>query len=279
MFQWRWPEGFRCPDCEGERYCVLFNGRYQGNACRHQTSLTSGTIFSSTKLPLTLWFLAVYLMTQSKNAISALELHRQLGVNYNTDWLLKHKLLQVMKERDDERLLEGLVQIDDAYWVGERRGGKRGQGAPGKTPFLAAVQCTQDSRPLRIRLTRIQRFGKQDIGRWAENHLAPGCTVVSDGLPAFTGLSQSGCRHQPYVTGGGPESIENPNFLWVNTGLGNVKNAIQGTYHAVREKHFPRTWQNSATGSTAVPTGRSFAMIHVCSTSDAPSALQTRKAG
>lgn len=240
VFQWRWPKGFRCPDCEGERYCLLFNGRYQCHACRHQTSLTSGTIFANTKLPLTTWFLAVYLMTQSKNAISALELHRQLGVNYNTAWLLKHKLLQVMKERDDERPLEGLVQIDDAYWGGERRGGKRGRGAPGKTPFLAAVQCTEDGRPLRIRLTRVQRFGKQDIARWAEKHLAPGCTVVSDGLSAFTGLSRSGCRHQPYVTGGGPDSVENPNFLWVNTVLGNVKNAIHGTYHAVREKHLPR---------------------------------------
>ena len=158
LFQWSWPKGFRCPACEGNRFCILFNVRYQCNNCRHQTSLTSGTLLACTKLPLTVWFLAIYLLTLSKNAMSALDLKRQLGVSYNTDWLLKHKILQVMKERDDGLPLDGAVQIDDAYWGEERRGGKRGRGAPGKTPFLAAVQCTDDGRPLRLRLTRVQGF-------------------------------------------------------------------------------------------------------------------------
>ena len=240
LFQWRWPKGFRCPACEGDRFCVLFNGRYQCNNCRHQTSLTSGTLFAGTKLPLTVWFLGIYLLTQSKNAMSALELKRQLGVSYNTAWLLKHKILQVMKERDDDRPLEGPVQIDDAYWGGERRGGKRGRGAPGKTPFLAAVQCTEDGRPLRLRLTRVQGFSRHEVERWARKHLSPECTVVSDGLPAFRGIDRAGYAHRPQVTGGGPDSARNPAFLWVNTLLGNVKNALHGTYHSVREKHLPR---------------------------------------
>ncbi|AKS23120.1 MAG: Transposase [Leptospirillum sp. Group II 'C75'] len=240
LFQWRWPSGFRCPSCEGDRFCVLSNGRYQCNSCRHQASLTSGTLFAGTKLPLTVWFLAIYLLTQSKNAMSALELKRQLGVCYNTAWLLKHKVLQVMKERDDALPLSGPVQIDDAYWGGERRGGKRGRGAPGKTPFLAAVQCTEEGRPLRLRLTRVRGFSRHEIDSWARKHLSPDCTVVSDGLPAFRGMARAGYAHQPQVTGGGPYSVKNPAFLWVNTMLGNVKNAIHGTYHAVREKHLPR---------------------------------------
>ena len=69
--------------------------------CRHQVSLTAGTILDNTKLPLRTWFLAMYLMTQTKNGISALELSRQLGVSYNTPSSVKHKLMQVMKERDD----------------------------------------------------------------------------------------------------------------------------------------------------------------------------------
>jgi len=77
----------------------------------------------------------MYLLTQPKNGTSVLELKRELGISYNAAWRLKHKLLQAMKERDDSQPLRGYVQLDDAYMGGERRGGKRGRGAPGKTPF------------------------------------------------------------------------------------------------------------------------------------------------
>ena len=97
--------GFCCSACDHDRFCMLSVGRYQCHACHHQTSLMAGTIFSGTKLPFTTWFLAIYLLTQSKNAMSALELKLQLGVFYNTDWCFSHKILHVMKERDDSRLL------------------------------------------------------------------------------------------------------------------------------------------------------------------------------
>ena len=128
LYRWRWPNGFRCPGCDYEGCCKLSRGLYQCHRCHRQTSVISGTIFESTKLPLTTWFLAMHLMTVAKNGISAMELHRQLGVSYNTAWRVKHKLMQVMKERDDQRPLDGLVQLDDSYWGGERRGGKCGRG-------------------------------------------------------------------------------------------------------------------------------------------------------
>ena len=131
LFRWRWPNGFVCPRCSQTRHCrVQSRALYQCSGCRHQVSLTAGTILASTKLPRRTWFLAMYLMTQTKNGISALELSRQLAVSYNTAWKVKHKLMQVMKERDDTRPLGGWVQLDDAYWGGERRGGKRGRGDP-----------------------------------------------------------------------------------------------------------------------------------------------------
>ena len=172
--------------------------------------------------------------------MSALELKRQLGVSYNTAWCLSHKILHVMKERDDSRPLDGLVQIDDDYWGGERYGGKRGRCAPGKTPFMTAVACTPDGRLMRLRLTRVSGFRKPVIDRWARKHLAASAVVVSDGLRAFRGVAEAGCVHEPHVTGAGPESCQNPNFRWGNTILGNVKNALHGTYHSVREKHLPR---------------------------------------
>jgi len=71
-------------------------------------------------------------------------LHRQLGVSYNSAWSMKHKLMQVMKERDDSKCLSGIIQLDDVYWGGERHGGKRGRGSADKTPFVAAVSVNSD---------------------------------------------------------------------------------------------------------------------------------------
>ncbi len=87
----------------------------QCNRCHRQTSITAGTIFDSTKLPLTVWFQGFYLMTQGKKGGSAMTLHRQLGISDNTAWRMRHKLMQVMMERDREHPLGGSVQRDDAY--------------------------------------------------------------------------------------------------------------------------------------------------------------------
>src|SRR5215210_8611537 len=93
-----------------------------------------------TKVPLRTWFRAMDHLTQSKQGISSIELGRRLGVTQTTAWTMKHKLAQVMLERDGERQLTGRVELDDAYLGGERSGGKRGRGSPGKAPFLAAVE-------------------------------------------------------------------------------------------------------------------------------------------
>ena len=128
VFRWRWPNGFVCPRCEHTgHWRHQSRALYQCRRCRHQVSLTAGTILASTKLALRIWFLAMYLMTQTKNGISALELSRQLAVSYNTAWKVKHKLMQVMKERDDTRPLGGWVQLDDAYWAGSAAAANPGE--------------------------------------------------------------------------------------------------------------------------------------------------------
>lgn len=241
LFKWRWPTGFSCPECGHTGHCEI-SGRnvYQCHRCHHQTSLISGTIFEYTKLPLTTWFLGMYILTQPKNGVSALELKRQLGIGYNAAWRMKHKLLQVMKERDDQRPLIGYIQLDDAYWGGERRGGKRGRGAPGKTPFVAAVQTNEEGHPIAMRFTKVEGFSKEAITKWAKRHLNAASIVVSDGLGCFGAVQDAGCEHEAIVTGGGPASVTLEAFTWVNTMIGNVKNSIHGTYHAVSEQHLPR---------------------------------------
>ncbi|MFZ2169734.1 MAG: IS1595 family transposase [Methylococcaceae bacterium] len=241
LFKWRWPSGFRCPQCGSDRYCVLkIRKLYQCNDCRHQTSLISGTIFEQTKLPLTTWFLAIHLITQSKTGLSALALKRQIGVSYNTAWSMKHKIMQVMKERDDSKPLSGIIQLDDVYWGGERRGGKRGRGSANKVPFVAAVSLNKEGHPIAMNMNVVKGFRLTEISRWAKQHLQPNSTIISDGLPCFSAVKEAGCRHISIVTGGGPQSVTKEEFTWINTLIGNVKNAITGTYHAINPKHLPR---------------------------------------
>jgi transposase-like protein len=153
VFAWRWPNGFACPMCGGHTYSeVKTRGLYQCSACRRQTSLIAGTIFAATKVPLQTWFRAMYHLTQSKQGISSVELARRLGVTQSTAWTIKHKLAQVMMERDAGKRLHGRVELDDAYLGGERSGGKRGRGASGKTPFVAAVETTPQGKPVRLKL-------------------------------------------------------------------------------------------------------------------------------
>ena len=102
LFGWRWPRGFVCPACAHTAYCTLQGRRlFQCNDCGRQTSVTAGTLFADSKLALNVWFLAMHLITQAKNGISSLELSRQLGISQNSAWLMKHKLMEVMRVRED----------------------------------------------------------------------------------------------------------------------------------------------------------------------------------
>src|SRR3954451_20540926 len=165
LFAMRWREGLTCPACGHRGFCALKTRKvFQCNRCKKQLSLTAGTVFQDSKLPLTTWFAAVYHLAQGKNGISSVELGRRLGVKQATAWLMKHKLMRAMAEREAAKpRLEGRVEIDDAYLGGERQGGKRGRGAAGKTPLVAAVEATADRRPRRLRLSVVKGFRKKEV--------------------------------------------------------------------------------------------------------------------
>jgi transposase-like protein len=242
LVRWRWPEGFECPDCGGREHCLVKRGArilYQCNACRKQTSVTAGTIFASSKLPLRLWFRAIYLMTQSKKGISSIELGRRLGVTQTTAWTLKHKLAQVMIERNAAKRLTGDVQMDDAY-LGGHAPGTYGRGAGGKTPFVAAVSLSAGGKPDQIVLRRVAGLSKRAIAKFAGTAFADGVHAVSDALRCFPAVTEAGCTLTQVKTGSGAKAAKNPHFKWVNTVLGNIKAAMVATYRAVRAKHVPR---------------------------------------
>lgn len=230
----RWPNGFTCPRCAGPARTSFVRAGlpyWQCARCCQQCSLISGTMFAATKLPLSRWFLAMQLLSQSKNNVSALELRRQLGVSYRTAWLLKHKIMEAMRLREQDRQLDGRIEIDDAYLGGERSGGKVGRGSENKVPFVAAVQTTAEGRPISACL-RQQPHTEEEVAVFAAQHISSSATVSSDGLWCFGAITMVGADHERIVTGGGKASAKLPQFKAVNTLLGNLKSAISGTYHA-----------------------------------------------
>lgn len=231
----RWPDGFRCPKCASNDCYRYRRGSvkiFQCCSCRKQTTLTEGTIFHSSKLPLTMWFQAMFLLTQNKNNVSILELRRLIGVSYPAAWRIKHKLMQIMYERESTTRLSGRVEIDDAYLGGENPGGKAGRGSENKVPFIAAVQTNEQSHPQYAIFSKVSSFSSAEVTAWAHRSLVPATLVVSDGLGCFRSVINAGCDQQREIVGSGRKSTSMACFTWVNTILGNLKTAISGTYHA-----------------------------------------------
>lgn len=114
--QARWPSGYCCPRCGTQPHCVVGPASrrvFQCTACRQQTSLTSGTVFANTKLPLTTWFLAIYFFSQARTGVSAMALKRHLGVSYPTALLMHRKIVASIARCDAAERLAGAVRIDD----------------------------------------------------------------------------------------------------------------------------------------------------------------------
>jgi transposase-like protein len=231
----RWPNGFRCLRCAAPEHRVVGHGArklFQCQACQYQTSLTVGSLFEHTKLPLRTWFLAIYLLSQAKTGMSSLALMRALGVSYPTDWALQHKINHAMALRQGQHRLAGTVQLDDAYLGGEHPGGKPGRGSENKTPFVAAVSLNDRGRPQFLKLNRVSAFTSEALKSWAEACLAPTARVVSDGLGCFAAVTAAGCSHTPVVVGNRkPRDL--PQFQWVNTILGNLKTTLHGAFHSL----------------------------------------------
>ena len=239
LFRMRWREGLTCPARGHRGSCALRTRKvFRCDRRKKQPSLTAGAVFQDTELPLTAWFAAVYHLTQGKGGISPIELGRRLGVRQPTAWLVEHELVRAMAAREAGKpRLSGRVEMDDAYLGGERSGGKRGRGSPGKMPFVVAVETTAERKPRRLRLTVVKGFRKREVERLAKAAIEPGSDVVSDGLSCWPAVEKAGCTHSPIVTGSGKRAASLAPFRWVNTTLGNVKTAIAGTYHHVSAKH------------------------------------------
>ena len=157
----RWPEGFLCPRCGNRRAYELVNQRrWQCAGCRHQVSLTAGTVLHRTKTPLTHWFWAAYLMTTDKRGVSALLLQRQLGLScYETAWRLLHKLRRAMVNVVREPL-HGELEVDET-WIGGEPAGLRGsrqlKGRRAALVLVAVERRGRGSGRVRMKVILISR--------------------------------------------------------------------------------------------------------------------------
>jgi len=154
----RWANGVVCPKCgESEREPYRLKGQkrrlWKCRACRKQFTVTVGTIFESSHIPLHKWLLAFYLLCSSKKGMSAHQLHRMLGVTYKTAWFMFHRVREAMSDPAFSAKLSGVVEVDETYVGGKRKGmGTRGrppEGDPKKVPVVALVERGAECGPRR----------------------------------------------------------------------------------------------------------------------------------
>ncbi len=152
--------------------------------CNRQTSMTAGTIFEATKLPLTVWFHGISFMIQDKKGASAMTLHRQLGISDNAAWRMRHTLMQVMYGARPRACARRVYPTRRRLPRGRAQRRQARTWAPGKTPFVAAVETHEAGHPQRVTLTVVEGFRLTEIAAWAQQHLSPGTQVLCDGLAA-----------------------------------------------------------------------------------------------
>ena len=233
----RWPNGFRCPRCGHQRaYRMLKHRRWRCVECRDQVSLTAGTVLHNTKISLTVWFWAAYLMTTDKRGISALLLQHQLGLRrYETAWMLLHKLRRAMVNVAREPL-HGEVELDDT-WVGGPQLGLRGsRQLKGRKAAIVLVAVEKRGRGSgRIRMAGISNFRQTTMSGFVQHHVTPGSTVYTDGLKGFEGVQAAGVTHVPRtqplqsaLRKGAPSVVP-----LADRGIGNLQQWLIGTYHGV----------------------------------------------
>ena len=224
----RWPKGFQCPRC-GHHKAHLITTRhlYQCASCRHQVSVTAGTLFHASNLPLRKWFWAIYWMGTDKGGISALRLSKLLRVSWPTAHRMLRKLRIAMGDRESTYRLTDWVEIDDAL-VGGKHSGKRGRGAEGKTAVLVACEDHGEHAGF-LSMEVVNSVSKTNVADFAKRHLVSDQTVFTDALPALNSLAEEHL-HCPRVT---PPEQASEWLPWVHVAIANLKRFLLGTYHGV----------------------------------------------
>ena len=236
LFKHRWPNGFVCPKCGGIEYYMLYqHKRFQCRRCRHQTSLTAGTVFHKLRQPLRILFMAVYLIATSKKGLSAMELRRKLGIKgYKTAWLLMHKIRTAMAS-SGKFLLNRMVEVDETY-IGGHREGPRGRGAKDKTLVAIAVE-TNGSTMGRAYLKTIDSLRSVELEQFVKDHIATRTKICTDCYKSY-GFLKKEYVHNPVIDHETGKKIDL--LPKVHIVVANLKMWLRGTYNCLPAKHLQR---------------------------------------
>lgn len=191
--EFRFPHGYSCRKCDHTNYWVNNRGLIICKYCRDELSITAGTIFHKSKLPLTTIFRALWWMVAQKNGVSASGLQRVLGLgSYRTAWTWLHKFRRLMVFPGRDRL-SGDVEVDETL-VGGKKAGKRGRGAEGKTLVVIAIELMKKGTG-RVRLSVIPDASKKSLTKFIKENIEEGSTLITDGWKGYTGISKRGYHH------------------------------------------------------------------------------------
>lgn len=232
----RFPRGFSCPRCSSSAAgLILTRGLWQCKGCRTQVSVTSGTMLHRTRTPLRYWFWAIFLVSKDKRGHSALQLSKELNIPYDRAWLMMHKIRDAMAYRDTLYKLDGIVEMDEAYF-GAPVPGKRGRGT-GQAKALVAVGLTENKKPRFVKIQRIKRLDARRVKAFAVSQITKGSIIRTDGLNVYRCLSELGFSHEPTVA---PSKAKGDVLHWLHIIVSNAKAFIMGTFHGLDDKHIQR---------------------------------------
>lgn len=237
LFSLRWPNGFVCSSCGHLHGIQIRRGLWRCSSCRHETSVMAGTVFQDSKLPLTVWFRAMWQVTSQKNGISALGLQRVLGLgSYKTAWAMLHKLRLAMVRPGRERL-SGIIEVDETYW-GTEESGVHGRETLDKSLIVIAAEVAPGPENTigRIRLRRIDDVKRKTLHDFIEDAIEPGSTVITDGLQGYRNMT--GYIHQRYVRRKQTADVEEELLPRAHRVASLLKRWLMGTHQgSVSEEH------------------------------------------
>jgi transposase-like protein len=231
----RWPEGFQCPRCrQGEALELPTRFLWRCRACKHDTSVTAGTVLHRTRIPLTQWFWAAYLVSTQTPGFSALQLQRQLGLRrYETAWAMLQKLRRAMV-RPGREPLKDKVEVDETYIGGREAGQLGGRHVLDKAIVVGAVEVRGEASG-RVRLQVVPDVSARSLTGFVRTNVAAGAIVVTDGWGGYDPLPKQGYRHRPHTQGDRRRSTKI--LPRIHRVFGNLKTWLRGTHHGVGHAH------------------------------------------
>jgi transposase-like protein len=236
----RWPTGWKCLHCGGDRHHRLRTRRVlqcAAPACRRQCSITAGTLFEQTKLALPKVFLAIYLMTD-KQGISAMALSKHLGCHYDSAYRLLRLLRRAMATHDQRYLLDGVIQVDEAY-VGGHGDGRHRRGRARDTKRLLAVAVEQIGPDVSgfIHLDVLPAADAESLHGMILEKVRRGSRLLTDGWKGYHGIDRKGFVHEPRISPG--KQAASLQWPLVHRAISNFTRWLLGTHRNCCQRYLP----------------------------------------